>query len=67
MNASRSSSVTNRTNLSPSRPSSFSCLCHRSLLFHLVQSILKRLKREGDASIVVIDARADNKPSGSNA
>ena len=32
-----------------------------------VKSILKKLKREGDTSIVVIDARADNKSSGSKA
>jgi hypothetical protein len=32
-----------------------------------VRTILKRLKREGDTSIVVIDARNDNKPSGSRA
>lgn len=32
-----------------------------------VQTILKRLKRENDDSIVLIDARWDNKPSGSKA
>ncbi|HLG56854.1 MAG TPA: hypothetical protein VI485_16065 [Vicinamibacterales bacterium] len=32
-----------------------------------VRRILRRLKREGDRSIVVIDARKDNKPSGSKA
>lgn len=32
-----------------------------------VQRILKTLRREGDASIVVIDARLDGKPSGSKA
>ncbi|ODS59373.1 MAG: hypothetical protein ABS36_00065 [Acidobacteria bacterium SCN 69-37] len=32
-----------------------------------VTEILKRLKLEGDSSIVVVDARIDNKPSGSKA
>jgi len=32
-----------------------------------VQAILKKLKRENDSSVVVIDGRADNKPSGSKA
>ncbi len=32
-----------------------------------VTEILKRLKLEGDSSIVVVDARNDNKPSGSKA
>lgn len=38
----------------------------RSELFR-VQTILKRLKLENEDSIVLIDARADNKPSASNA
>ena len=32
-----------------------------------VDRILKRLRRERDTSIVLIDARQDNKPSGSKA
>jgi hypothetical protein len=32
-----------------------------------VELILKRLKMEADRSIVLIDARQDNKPSGSKA
>jgi hypothetical protein len=42
-------------------------LCFSAKDQRKVASILRRLKREGDASVVVIDGRADNKPSGSKA
>jgi len=42
-------------------------LCFSAREQRRVQAILRKLKREGDSSIVVIDGRADNKPSGSKA